>query len=297
MESVEALMAGLVDYAGLFPPAELGMREAVENFAEYSSGPDSAWLGRFIVPVERLDELEDAVAALGKKREQGKPWPLSVLVKSDVAGALNRIRKIGSNDSGLRVAALEIQLSSLAEISKDASKDSPAYETFVEVSPTENLDEALPRLKDVGAKAKLRTGGVTPAAFPTTGAVVRFIRGCCNTGVSFKATAGLHHPVRAQYNLTYEKGSAIGTMFGFLNLFLAAAFMWNNADDVTVSRILDETDSSAFTFSDSAITWRERSLSTNRIAAAREEFATSFGSCSFREPVDELKLLLSGAAV
>jgi hypothetical protein len=73
--------------------------------------------------------------------------------------------------------------------------------------------------------------------------------------------------------------------------------MWNNADDVTVSRILDETDSSAFTFSDSAITWRERSLSTNRIAAAREEFATSFGSCSFREPVDELKLLLSGAAV
>ena len=65
-------MAGLTDYAGLFPPAELGMREAVRNYAEYLNGPDSACLGRFIVPADRIDEFEIAASDLLPRGKGGE---------------------------------------------------------------------------------------------------------------------------------------------------------------------------------------------------------------------------------
>ena len=53
-------MRGLVDYAGLFPPAALAMAEAARRYAAYLGSPEAWMLGRFVVPVERLDELADA---------------------------------------------------------------------------------------------------------------------------------------------------------------------------------------------------------------------------------------------
>ena len=79
-------------------------------------------------------------------------------------------------------------------------------------------------LSAAGARAKVRTGGVTEGAFPASHALARFIQSCADAGVPFKATAGLHHPLRGEYRLTYEPGSPHGMMFGFLNVFLAAAF-------------------------------------------------------------------------
>src|SRR6185503_6096765 len=70
------------------------------------------------------------------------------------------------------------------------------------------------------AAAKVRTGGVTPEAFPAPGKLAEFISACHGAGVPFKATAGLHHPVRAEYPLTYEPGCPRGVMHGFLNVFL-----------------------------------------------------------------------------
>ena len=52
--------------------------------------------------------------------------------------------------------------------------------------------------------------------------VVRFIRRCIEADVRFKATAGLHHPLRAEFPLTYDAGAPVGAMFGYLNVFLAA---------------------------------------------------------------------------
>ena len=58
VKAVDALLAGLVDYAGLFPPASEDMRDALENYASYRASDDRSALGRFIVPVSRLKELE-----------------------------------------------------------------------------------------------------------------------------------------------------------------------------------------------------------------------------------------------
>jgi hypothetical protein len=305
MDSVNALMTGLIDYAGLFPPAKLEMSEAVRNYAGYLDGADSAALGKFILPADRLDEFETHAAGLLPAADTQRPWLISVLVGDDVESAFVRVaaaeRKGFWSDGRLRIASLEIKLAGAHELEKLSTiLGSPGRhpnEIYVEVAASDDVQLTIPRLKAAGARAKLRAGGVTAAAFPTTHRIVRFLRACHDSGVAFKATAGLHHPVRAQYPLTYEPHAERSTMFGFLNVFLAAAFMWNGADDHTAAKILDEADAGAFAFTGPAISWRGQEISANRIAEARRAFAISFGSCSFREPVDELELLLKGAAV
>ena len=80
----------------------------------------------------------------------------------------------------------------------------PGTERYVEVDPKgPGLEELLAAIRDTGAGAKIRTGGVSAEAFPTPGAVLGFLRACHEIGVRFKATAGLHHPLRATYRLTY----------------------------------------------------------------------------------------------
>ena len=112
-----------------------------------------------------------------------------------------------------------------------------------------------------------------------------------DAGVPFKATAGLHHPLRAEYRLTYEPGSACGTMFGFLNLFLAAAFMGAGLDDAAAERLLEERDRTAFHFDAEGVEWRGRRLDLDRIRRTRESAIISFGSCSFIEPIGDLQSL------
>ena len=144
-------------------------------------------------------------------------------------------------------------------------------------------------VRTVGARAKIRTGGVTADAFPTARSVVHFMRACRDAIVPFKATAGLHHPVTGTYALTYAPDSPRGTMFGFLNVFLAAAFLTMGMSDEDATRLLDDRDASAFVFGEQGVEWRGRSIDTAHLAATHERVFGSFGSCSFREPVDDLR--------
>ena len=148
--------------------------------------------------------------------------------------------------------------------------------------------EQLDQVRQAGAFAKLRTGGVTPDALPSIDAVAEFITACSERKLSFKATAGLHHAIRSQHPLTYERGAPVATMHGFINVLLAAAFAWHGMPDV--APVLAETNASAFGFDDRAH-WRDRSLSAEEIHEARESFAHSFGSCSFEEPIADLEQL------
>ncbi len=144
-------------------------------------------------------------------------------------------------------------------------------------------------VRAVRARAKVRTGGITTEAFPSARSVVRFMRACLDAVVPFKATAGLHHPVTGTYPLTYAPDSPRGTMFGFLNVFLAAAFLTMGMSDEDATRLLDDRDASAFVFGEDGVEWRGRRLDTAHLAATHERVFGSFGSCSFREPVDDLR--------
>lgn len=108
----------------------------------------------------------------------------------------------------------------------------------------------------------------------------------------FKATAGLHHPVRAEFPLTYDAPEPRGVMHGFLNVFMGAALVrTRRIDEETTVRVLDETDAEAFTFGEDSWAWRDLSVDLIGLSRVREAFALSYGSCSFEEPVGDLERL------
>ena len=117
--------------------------------------------------------------------------------------------------------------------------------------------------------------------------LARFLVACLREDVSFKATAGLHHPLRGDYPLTYEPGSACSSMYGFLNLFLATAFLAAGLDEANARRLLEESDPAAVDIGAAQVSWRGHRLTFDHLAASRGSLR-SFGSCSFREPIDDL---------
>jgi hypothetical protein len=147
----------------------------------------------------------------------------------------------------------------------------------------------LDAVQSAGCFAKIRTGGVKPEAIPSVEHVAEFIRACADRRLAFKATAGLHHPVRSEQPLTYEPDAPRAVMHGFLNVFLAACFAWH--DQRHIEPILAETDLSAFHFAGDQVRWRGLVLDTIQVLDARTQFAHAFGSCSFDEPVHDLEAL------
>lgn len=294
MKSVDALLAGLVDYAGLFPPASEDMRPALENYASYFQGPDRTALGRFIVPISRVKELEEAGGDLMPRGSPAAAWRLSALVAEDVRAASEEMQKFNcrhsleSKDGHAVIDVAELKASTVDEIGHQRRDLPPALTPYFEIPITGDVSQLVKEIAQVGARAKVRTGGVTPEAFPPAEAVIRFIAACQREAVPFKATAGLHHPIRAEYRLTYEQGSPTGMMYGFLNVFLAAILLHAGESEAAARAALEESDPLAFDFADDAIRWRGKRIDSEQILAARSEFAISFGSCSFREPVEEL---------
>jgi hypothetical protein len=294
MKAVDALLAGLVDYAGLFPPASEGMREALENYSSYRASDDRLALGRFIVPVSRLRELDDAGRDLMPRDAGERPWRLSVLVAGDVDAAteemlrFNSRHQSGSNDGYAVVDVAELKAGTTDDVARQRSELPVSVTLYFEIPITGDVSPLVKAIARAGARAKVRTGGVTPESIPRAEQVIDFIASCQREGVPFKATAGLHHPIRGSYKLTYEPTSPVGTMYGFLNVFVASALIYSGESKETGIAVLKESDPSAFTFEDDAIVWRDKRITAEQIEASRREFAISFGSCSFREPIDEL---------
>ena len=291
-ESARALLAGLVDYAGLFPPAALGMDAAVAEYARWRRSPEAFMLGRFVAPAMKLGEMGAAAEAHLPAAGAGDPWRVSALFGADPHGDAARVESWNASHAGRAVVdAVELKAASPAQA--DASLDAlPAGLTaFVEVAPDENLDDLLATLRRRGARAKIRTGGVLAEAIPDAADVARFIAACAAAGVAWKATAGLHHPVRAEQALSYEAASPRAVMHGFLNVFAAAVFARTGSTLEELEAVLREPAAQAFRFDAEGLAWRHRRATTPELAAARRDFAVSFGSCSFAEPVAELHAL------
>lgn len=246
--ALTALLADLIDYAGLYPPAKLPLEDALSNYKEYESGSHEWMLRWFVVGGAELQKVPDSF--------NGK---LSVLTDGEEA----------------RAATLET--TSIVKAQR------PVY-CEIDLNSLDKLDE----VKSSGCLAKMRTGGVKPEAIPTPNAVASFILACAERKLAFKATAGLHHPIRKEYALTYEADAPRGTMHGFINVLMASAFAWNG--ELNIEPIIAETAPEAFRFDDKAY-WREQSLTVEQIRDTRENFMHAIGSCSFEEPVEDLKSL------
>ena len=247
--ALRALLENLIDYAGMYPPAGLPLEQTLQNYGTYRDG-DYSWMLRWLV-IGGAD-LTKVPASLD--------GALAVLAESEET----------------RAASLETK--------GVVSAQRPVY---VEVA-LNDLNK-LDAVKQADCFGKIRTGGVKPEAIPTPADVAAFILACADRRLPFKATAGLHHPIRAEYALTYESDAPRAVMHGFLNVLMASAFAWQGERDI--EPIIAETDAGAFSFDDEHGRWRDKSVSTTQIRDARQNFMHSMGSCSFDEPVHELQAL------
>lgn len=245
--SLQALLSNLIDYAGLYPPAALSLRDVAEKYVAYRASPHSWMLNRIVLPLAKLAEAP--------VREG---WRITLLLDSE-PGPL-----------APQVETLETKLTHRLSLP-----------TYCE-APLEQV---------TGAFAKVRTGGLTPEAIPAIDALADFLHRAAERRVPFKATAGLHHAIRSRHPVTYAADAPRAVMHGFLNVFLAAVFAWHGAERELLAEILAEENPRAFAFADDEMHWRGHNLSTAQIQIARRDFAHSFGSCSFEEPVADLREL------
>ena len=294
--ALRALLEELIDYAGLFPPARLDMPAAVREYADRFAGPDAWALGRFIVPSSRLDEFEGAAAALLPRVGAAAPWRLSVLGGTDPAHDAEQVWAFNERHAHTAIGravidTMELKASDVATLERLVRSVPAGITTYVEIPSAGDIADLVSALGNLKARAKVRTGGVAADAFPAPSDLARFIHLCTGLGVPFKATAGLHHPVRGEYALTYEADSPRATMYGFLNVFLAAAFAQQGLGLDDVRAALEERDPGAFAFDDTGVTWRGRRAGTDDLTELRSRGAAAFGSCSFGEPIDDLRAL------
>lgn len=284
------LLDGIVDYAGLFPPTAWPMADAVAEYARQRQADEAWMLASFVVPVRRLEEFEDERI----EQEIDETWPISALLGADPIGEAEELLSfLAARDHVARLEAVEFRPRTHSQVERVKKILLNHGELFCELPWDEELGDWIGVLKKSGARAKIRTGGVTADLIPPVEAVARFLRACHAGGIGMKFTAGLHHPVRAEQNLTYDPQPPRAVMHGFLNCFVAAALVaTDDTDDDTLLAVLTETDPRAFTLDDDGgVHWRDRHVAPDAARRTRDRFARSFGSCSFAEPVEDLQTL------
>lgn len=227
--SLKTLLSSVLDYAGLYPPASLPLREVLENYDRYLECPEAWMLNRLVLPEEKLGHLTLAGG-----------WRISLIVSGEPGSLPTQVEALETKSGG------RLSLPTYCEVPLDQVKD---------------------------GYAKIRTVNLR------TEALADFLSKAATQRVPFKATAGLHHPIRT------------ATMHGFLNVFAGATFAWFGMDPGTLVTLLDDTDPKRFEFYEDAMCWRDWRASIAQIEQARSEFVHSFGSCSFDEPVNDLRTL------
>ena len=288
MSAVHRLLASVVDYAGMFPPANLPLSGALREYASARAGAHGWLLGRFLLPLARLPDLEDSLGSIPTPRPVAY-WPLGAIAARAAIGQLDTIAQFNDRWTGLAsVEAVEIAPVPPCEMDTIA-KRLGGLEVFFEVPAGAELDTYLEPVVAARAGAKIRTGGVTADAFPDTDALARFVVACAGIRVPFKATAGLHHALRGRYPLTPGDDTPVA-MHGFLNLSVAAALAHAaQASQRETCAVLSASSIEAFRFSADALLWGDRTIGGADLAETRRCFFRAFGSCSITEPVADLK--------
>lgn len=312
---LRAMLSGVVDYAGLFPPAQLPLDQSIRNYASYRAGPDAWILGRFICPASRLNELSPYVDELFR---DGPPLTISALGRGGKDSAvfldglrqdLSDISQFCSRHGGRAfVDVIEMRLpleafghSEMVAIARFLeTAGQPGMTPFFEPPPMgqdwrKSLVQELafvgrnpivPRHVVRHGGFKLRSGGLDAQAFPTTEQVSAVIFAAWAMNVALKFTAGLHHPIRR------FDGGVNTKMHGFLNVFVAGVLTSAcQINEAAIQQILDDEDSGSFAFDATGLRWRDHRATVAEIEAARRERVISFGSCSFDEPREDLRAL------
>jgi len=292
--SLRALLAHAIDYAGLFPPADLALEPALQNQSSYVRSPDNWMLGAFILPIGRFAETRTQLArfdtenplqisALGPKTGKAAEF------RSALETVAEATKEFLSEHKGIvSIGQFEMPLPR-GPVAKSlgvarATLGDLALNIFWE-APPDAAAKTIEALAGSGSGFKLRTGGVTADAFPSGAQIARALVTAARHRVPIKFTAGLHHPILKFHD-------SVGTkMHGFLNVLgagvLAAEHRWS---ETQTQEMLADEDPGSFVFEEEMFRWREWKISPAQITQ-RRQLVTSLGSCSFDEPREDLRSL------
>jgi hypothetical protein len=286
------MLAEIIDYAGLFPPSQLSMSEAVLNYATYRMSNYGWMLGRFVVPASRLTELMDYAGEF-ISRDGKSDWRLSVIAGEDINQTIKDIREFQRlYPTGVKIDMLEVKATTASKIENTVSSVPDGITAYFEIADGPAFVDLVTTLAMKHQRAKLRTGGVVTEDFPKTREIIRFVRTCMAANVPFKATAGLHHPIRCYKPLTYAENAPQGTMHGFLNVLLMTGFARESYRVSLLEELMEEEFGEAFSFGELGVKWRDDHFLTNsQLSLLRRRGMISFGSCSFDEPIADLQSL------
>ncbi len=288
-----------MDYAGMFPPCSLGLDQALRNQAEYVRSSDTWLLGGFVLSTGQFDAVRqllsqfDAqhplrVAALGTKSANADAF-LDTLEEADAA-----IRSLSRHNVDL-VSITHLEMFLPHDVDGASLKEARSilgdFPVFWE-APPDRAEQTIALLAEFNSDAdvasfgyKLRTGGMTADAFPTSMQIATALVTPATHQLSIKFTAGLHHPLRQYRDEVQTK------MHGFLNVLGAAVLAAEHRWDTSQTAImLDDENVDSFSFTDDFFAWREWRIDTKRLQY-RRRFVVSFGSCSFDEPREDLRAL------
>lgn len=298
------LLDGLMDYAGLFPPAAHALDVAAATFVVHRLQPEAWMLGAFVVPMAQAAALAALLPANTRTNLSvlgtGGHTPEAFL--DALAADFRALDTLEAAAPHLRTPTVEVKLpadlppAELRRLVETVNARAVANFRFVFLEvPLSGLDNTFGRthpldfVLEVEPRAvgvKFRTGGLVPDAFPSCADLAAAIGCALDADVPFKCTAGLHHPVRMYRD---EVGT---TMHGFLNVFGGAALRHAGVvDDADLVAVFSDEDASAWGWTnDGGLRYRDRVASADAVRAARR-LATGFGTCSFDEPVDDLAAL------
>ena len=313
--AAHALLDGLIDYAGLFPPAALDLEGAVDHYARHRTSREAWMLQRFITPaallardagldghVEQHGGMPWHFSVLGLSRDDGESWldaarrTLEVAhafdARHDGATACDRFEIKLPADLASDHGALVSVLTDLEAAYRERGDAAPRAALEVALDDRNVLEVAADATVEVNRRAdrpafalKFRCGGVTPDLVPSVEQVAGAVSTAIQAGAPFKATAGLHHPLP-------NHDAAVGArMHGFLGVFGGAALARLHglrADDL--AEIVDDDDPASWSIED-GLRWRSLRATAAEVADARQQSALSFGSCSFEEPLEDLEAM------
>lgn len=298
MNSLKPFLSQIIDYAGLYPPVSLPLEEAFANFVKYQTEAEAWMLSRFIIPAKRLVELPNfdgnlSFSLLGRGGKDADDFLENLNLDLADIHAFQETHKsavLNMVETALPVSAFAGQSSH--ELVNEAADlfNRNGLTVFFEIAAgdewqarAEKLIRALRKIKDKHVGFKLRTGGVTADAFPSTRQIAWAIASVCDAGLPMKYTAGLHHPIR-HYNESVQT-----KMHGFLNVFCAGVLaVTHSLNAEEIQAILEDEDAASFVFDETGFSWKNLRVTNSEILNARI-YMTSFGSCSFDEPHDDLR--------
>lgn len=297
--SLRALLDRAIDYAGLFPPANLSLEPALRNQAEYVGDADAWMLGAFILPVAEFDaaarwmnQFDEnrrlRISALGPRSDNSEGFLQSLAAAGDAIDVFRSKFRGAAVIEQLEMplppdpTAAVLQSASAGLVGVKSFWEAPAKSAVAAIEVIAQHNQTRPNAR---LGFKLRTGGVTPDAFPSSEAIAAALHAAGRHGVPIKFTAGLHHPVRLFHDSVQTK------MHGFVNVLGAGVLALEHGwPERQIAEVLEDEDAESFVFSDETFSWREWTIATTQVSA-RRQLVTSFGSCSFDEPREDLRAL------